>query len=131
MILFAFVALCPTGCSRSVPEADRTVATRVLAEHVTAAVQPRPHLLVHLASHAPLVCAVHSGGKSLHGWFNVEGEDEEKTRRFFRYAVSRGADPATWTRSQFVRMPRGTRDNGKVQAVCYLNPRLAAKRLNG
>ena len=62
-------------------------------------------LLVHLAGHAPFVCAAHSGGKSLHGWFNVEGEDEEKTRGFVRYAVSLGADPATWTRSQFVRMP--------------------------
>ena len=84
-------------------------------------------LLAHLAGHAPLVCAVHSGGKSLHGWFNVEGQDEEKTRGFFRYAVSLGADPATWTRSQFVRIPGGRRDNGKVQVVCYLNPRLAVK----
>jgi hypothetical protein len=78
-------------------------------------------LLLHLAQFAPLVCAVHSGGKSLHGWFLVEGQPEEKARKFFRYAVSLGADPATWTRSQFVRMPDGTRDNGKRQTVFFLN----------
>ena len=68
----------------------------------------------------------------LNGYDGAEGQDEEKTRGFFRYAVSLGADPATWTRSQFVRMPGGRRDNGKVQLVCYLNPvgvRLAAKRV--
>ena len=39
-----------------------------------------------------------------------------------RYAVSLGADRATWTRSQFVRMPDGTRDNGKRQTVYFFNP---------
>jgi hypothetical protein len=78
-------------------------------------------LLLHLASFAPMVCAVHSGGKSLHGWFLVEGEPEEKMLKFFRYAVSIGADSATWTRSQFVRMPDGTRDNGKRQTVFFLS----------
>jgi hypothetical protein len=78
-------------------------------------------LLLHLARFAPLVCAVHSGGKSLHGWFFVERSVEEKILKFFRYAVSLGADHATWTRSQFVRMPDGTRENGKRQAVYFLN----------
>src|SRR5262249_4455034 len=78
-------------------------------------------LLLHLGGYAPLVCVVHSAGKSLHGWFNVHGQPEEKVRRFFRYAVSIGADPATWTRSQFVRMPDGLRDNGKRQTVFFLN----------
>ena len=48
---------------------------------------------------APLVCAVHSGGKSLHGWFYVHGQPDAKIEKFFRYAVSLGADRATWTRS--------------------------------
>ncbi len=47
-------------------------------------------LLLHLGAFAPLVCAVHSGGKSLHGWFLVAGQPEEKALRFFRYAVSLG-----------------------------------------
>ena len=78
-------------------------------------------LLLHLGTFAPLVCVVHSGGKSLHGWFFVSGQPDEKVEKFFRYAVSLGADQATWTRSQFVRMPDGTRDNGKRQVVYFLN----------
>ncbi|HWQ90697.1 MAG TPA: hypothetical protein VN673_03415 [Clostridia bacterium] len=79
-------------------------------------------ILLHLAKYAPLVLAVHSGGKSLHGWFYVAPWPEERHLKFFRYAVSLGADPATWTRSQFVRMPDGTRDNGKRQTVFFFNP---------
>lgn len=78
-------------------------------------------LLLHLAEFAPLTLAVHSGGKSLHGWFFVEDEPEERVEKFFRYAVSLGADPATWTRSQFVRMPEGRRENGAKQKVYFLN----------
>ena len=66
-------------------------------------------VLWHLARMAPLILAVHSGGKSLHGWFACAGADEDTQRRFMRYAVSLGADPATWTRCQFVRMPDGLR----------------------
>ncbi len=78
-------------------------------------------LLIHLAGFAPLVCAVHSGQRSLHGWFYVAGQPEDKVFKFFRYAVSIGGDRATWTRSQFVRMPDGTRDNGKKQKVFFLS----------
>jgi hypothetical protein len=78
-------------------------------------------LLLHLGTFAPLVCAVHSGGKSLHGWFYVHGQPDVKIEKFFRYAVSLGADRATWTRSQFVRMPDGTRDSGNRQTVFFLN----------
>jgi hypothetical protein len=86
-------------------------------------------VLTHLAGYAPMVCALHSGRKSLHGWFYVAGQPENKVTRFFRYAVALGADPATWTRSQFVRMPDGTRDNQERQTVYFLNFRpLEAKR---
>jgi hypothetical protein len=78
-------------------------------------------LLLHLGQFAPLVCAVYSGGKSLHGWFYVHGQPDAKVGKFFRYAVSLGADRATWTRCQFVRMPDGARDNGSRQTVFYLN----------
>jgi hypothetical protein len=78
-------------------------------------------LLIHLGGYAPLVCVVHSGRRSLHGWFYVHGQLDEKMLRFFRYAVSLGADPATWRSSQFVRMPDGVRDNGKRQTVFFLN----------
>ena len=62
-------------------------------------------VLGHLAQFAPLALAVHSAGKSLHGWFFCLGQPEDGLRRFLSYAVSLGADPITWTRSQFVRMP--------------------------
>jgi hypothetical protein len=39
-----------------------------------------------------------------------------------QYAVSLGADRATWTRSQFVRMPDGARGNGERQTVFFFNP---------
>jgi hypothetical protein len=78
-------------------------------------------LLRHLGGYAALVCAVHSGGKSLQGWFNVHSQPEEKVLKFFRYAVSLGADPKMWTRSQFCRMPDGLRNNGARQRVFFLN----------
>jgi hypothetical protein len=79
-------------------------------------------LMMHLAGYAPLVVASHSGNKSLHGWFYCAGQPEDKLLRFMRYAASLGGDPATWTRCQFVRMPDGTRDNGKRQTVFFFNP---------
>lgn len=79
-------------------------------------------ILLHLAGRAPLALVVHSGSKSLHGWFCCQGRSEECLYRFMRYAVQLGADPATWTRSQFVRMPDGRRENGNRQTVFFLNP---------
>jgi len=80
-------------------------------------------LLWHLADYAPLVCVAHSGSKSLHGWFLVDDQPEEKVHKFFRYAVSLGADHRLWSRSQFVRMPDGLRDgdNDKRQTVFFLS----------
>ncbi|PWU10697.1 MAG: hypothetical protein C5B50_24940 [Verrucomicrobia bacterium] len=78
-------------------------------------------LLLHLAGYAPMIVALHSGGKSMHSWFFIQGLPEDKVLKFFRYAVTLGADSATWTRSQFVRMPDGTRDSGKRQTVFFLS----------
>jgi hypothetical protein len=79
-------------------------------------------LLLHLAERAPLALAVHSGGKSLHGWFYCAEVSEQTVWRTFQYAVSLGADPANWTPSQFARMPDGLRENGSRQTVYFLNP---------
>jgi len=81
-------------------------------------------LLLHLAEKAPLSLAVHSGQKSLHGWFYCAGVPEEQLWGFFQYAVLLGADRANWTRSQFARMPDGLRENGKRQIVYFLNPQV-------
>jgi hypothetical protein len=70
----------------------------------------------------PRSADVCSGGKSLHGWFSVWGDPEDAVLKFFQRVVSLGADPATWTRSQFVRMPDGTRQSGEKQPVFYLDP---------
>lgn len=80
-------------------------------------------LHAELSTLRPLALVVHSGGKSLHGWYPCNGiEEEDALLKFMRYAVSLGADAATWTRAQFVRMPDGIRDGGKRQPVLYFNP---------
>lgn len=80
--------------------------------------------LAHLAGMAPLAVVVHSGNKSLHGWFACRSATEQKQHAFMRYAVCIGADPATWTRSQMVRLPEGQRENGVPQRVMYLNEKV-------
>lgn len=84
-------------------------------------------LHLHLANHLPLVAAVHSGGKSLHGWYYVFRQPEADLRASMDYAVRLGADHATWLRSQFVRMPDGLRENGRRQVTYYLDPEKAVK----
>jgi hypothetical protein len=83
-------------------------------------------LLVNLATNpglrVPLACVVHSGNKSLQGWFYVDGFEDERVLPFFQRAVGLGADKATWTRCQLVRLPGGLRETGKRQDVVYLNP---------
>jgi hypothetical protein len=102
---------------------ENTGARRFLVvEQDTGTIDEQAAVLLHLAERAPLVVAVHSGSKSVHGWFLAAGQQEERLRRFMRYAVTLGADRATWTRSQFVRMPDGKRDNGKRQTVYFFNP---------
>jgi hypothetical protein len=115
-----------TGKTKDGKESRHTLANTgprrfLICEFDTGTADEHAALLLHLGTFAPLVCAVHSGGKSLHGWFYVHGQPDAKVERFFRYAVSLGADHMTWTRSQFVRMPDGTRDNGKRQTVFFLN----------
>lgn len=117
----------PTGKTREGKTSEHTLASTgprrfLVVEFDTGTADEHAALLLHLATRAPLTLAVHSGGKSLHGWFYCAGQGEDDTRRFVRYAASLGADPATWTRSQFVRMPDGTRDNGQRQTVYFFNP---------
>jgi hypothetical protein len=88
-------------------------------------------LLVDLATNrglrAPLACVVHSGNKSLQGWFYVQGFEDERILPFFQRTVSLGADRATWTRCQLVRLPAGLRENDVRQEVVYLNPDVIRK----
>ena len=84
-------------------------------------------VLLHLAERAPLSMVVDSGGKSLHGWFFVAGKTDEQLAPFCRLACTLGADKGMWLRSQFVRMPDGTRDNGNRQHILFFNPEAITK----
>jgi hypothetical protein len=62
----------------------------------------------------PLVLAVSSGSKSLHGWFPVlpgESEDLGKSQLwgFLALACKYGADSRMWPKCQWTRIPGGTR----------------------
>jgi hypothetical protein len=94
----------------------------LVIEQDAGSIDEQSAVLLHLAARAPLALAVHSGSKSIHGWFYCVGQTEETLHRFMQYAVSLGADRATWPRSQFVRMPDGSRDNGERQTVYFFNP---------
>jgi hypothetical protein len=78
-------------------------------------------LHLELAQRLPLVLVVHTGGKSLHGWYYAYARSDAVLRLFMAYAVSLGADPHTWCRSQFVRLPDGRRESGQRQVTYYFN----------
>jgi hypothetical protein len=85
-------------------------------------------LIAHLAHLGPLVLVVDSAGKSLHAWFSCLDQTECQLRSFMQAAVRLGADPSTWTRSQFVRMPDGTRENGCRQGIHFFSPEVIHER---
>lgn len=57
----------------------------------------------------PLVLVVWSGGKSMHGWFDVRDLEESEKQIFFGEAVRLGADASLWDQCKLVRMPGGRR----------------------
>lgn len=90
-------------------------------------------LLLFLSNYAPLRCVCDSGGKSLHGFFDVAGRPHAEKVRFMQIACLLGADKALWTLSQFARIPGGTRPAepadgdvlakpAKHQELLYLEP---------
>ena len=64
-----------------------------------------------------LALAVHSAGKSLHGWYGL-CQDDAAAEPLMVYARTLGADTATWNRCQLVRLPGGRRD-GRLQEVHF------------
>lgn len=114
---------------------DNTGARRYLVveiDDMTISKDKQVGIINHLAAYAALVAVTDSAGKSLHALFLVEGPQEgsgSPLERLFAYAVSLGADPRMWVRSQFTRMPNGTRQiTGGVkheprrQSLVYFNP---------
>jgi hypothetical protein len=77
----------------------------------------------YLKDRLPLVIGVHTGGIGVHGWYAAFDRDEDtELWPFMRHAYSLGADRVTWTRSQFVRLPDGRRQNGTRQVTYYFDP---------
>jgi hypothetical protein len=92
----------------------------------TTSIEDQARILAFLSKGLPLGMVVHSGGKSLHGWFRCQGleDHDHDLRPFFRLAVKLGADAHTWPRCQWVRMPGGIRQpEGVRQKVVYWNPK--------
>jgi hypothetical protein len=118
VVEFDFSEFAPDGVTETiwVPLIREWTTAGITIAHACAA------LHLHLSIARDLVVVTHSGGKSLHGWYSSFDFSEDENHRFFEYAVRLGADPHTWLRSQFVRMPDGTRENGKRQTIYYLDP---------
>ena len=80
-------------------------------------------VLWHLSQYGPMVMAHWSGKKSLHSLFRAHDSTPATLRQHMNYAVRLGADKATWSTCQLIRLPGGTRvENGNRQAVNYFNP---------
>jgi len=102
---------------------DNTGARRFLvAEFDQNSIEEQAALHQSLSGKLPLALLVNSGGKSLHGWYFVQGKPESELRLFMHGASRLGADSATWTPCQAVRLPGGRRDNGAVQTIEFFNP---------
>jgi hypothetical protein len=120
---FDFAKITPRGKPTIwVPLLERTEALGMTVLDLNAA------LLWQLALSRPLWMVVFSGGKSLQGWFPCRGETEQTVEQWFRQHARRlGACHSTACKSQFVRMPDGTRAPNREgqsirQEIVYYNP---------
>lgn len=99
--------------------------TYLVVEFDAGSLDEHAAILWYLARLRPLVMAVFSGGKSLHGWFQAPEAEEYQNAAFFGSAASLGADTRMWLKSQFTRIPGGlNRTTQKRQEVLFFNPSL-------
>lgn len=69
-----------------------------------------------------LKMVVHTGGKSLHGWYKAD-PDEFINWKFMELACLLGADPRMWLPEQLARLPNAVRiKNQKLQKTFYFDP---------
>ena len=72
---------------------------------------------------AELKMIVHSGGKSLHGWFNATGNPKHDWE-FMKVACILGSDPRMWLPEQLARTPNAVRGkNNLIQKTLYFDHR--------
>ncbi len=125
-----------TGRNQAGEESFRCLANTgprryLIIENDAATKEEQAKILTHLSGLLPLALVVDAAGKSLHGWFWTAGVSDSEIRLFMEYAVHLGADPHTWVRCQWVRMPGGTRyasDAGtKPQSVVFAHDDLLAE----
>jgi hypothetical protein len=67
---------------------------------------------------AELKMVVHTGGKSLHGWFKSTG-DSHLDWEFMRVACLLGADRRMWLPEQLARTPNAVRLSNGAEQKCY------------
>jgi hypothetical protein len=125
VVEFDFAKLTPKGKPTIwSPLLERCEADQITVLDINAA------LLWTLSQQMPLWMIVFSGSKSLQGWFPCRYASEENLHYWFTtQARPLGGDPMTWCKSQFVRMPDGTRApnrEGKSvrQSIVYYNPKV-------
>jgi len=77
-------------------------------------------ILTHLGRYAPLVMIVDSGGKSLHGWFDVQELTPTEQIAHANLAIKLGGDKSAFETERYFRMPYGKRrSNGNLQKVIH------------
>jgi hypothetical protein len=115
--------LATTSEGRPSPRCKANILCRrfLVVESDSVEKEAQARILDFLGGFLPLVMVVDSGGKSLHGWFYVEGLQQEAAEAFFRVACALGADSALWVPCQWVRLPGGTRagESPRIQRIVY------------
>lgn len=100
---------------------------RIVCDFDAPKAEMQPSLIAHLSNYCgedPEIILT-SGGKSLHTWWRIDDWPDEDIETFENEAARVGADPALLgdaRKCQLVRLPAGTRDNGKPQFILFWNP---------
>jgi hypothetical protein len=81
-------------------------------------------VLYHLSKYAPLAMVVHSASGGMQGWFHFLRQEEAEALKFFKHAVSLGADWRMWLPTRLARVPDGPAANGQSNRVFYFDPRI-------
>lgn len=82
--------------------------------------QEQAKLLKELDQYVKLIFTVFSGGKSLHGWFDVRQLTQTEIKDFFAYGMKLGFDRHMFSSAQLCRVPGGLRDNNMRQDILQL-----------